>query len=224
VSSILAVDVGGSHVKVLLSGASERRRAKSGPDMTAEQMVKTVLALVDGWSWDRLAIGVPSPVVGGRVVTDPVNLGTGWAGFDFAAAFGRPARVVNDAAMQALGSYEGGRMLYLGLGTGLGSAYIADGLVSPLELGHQPYRKATFEDYVGEAALERHGKKHWRKDALDVIQSLTAAIEPDDVVIGGGNAEHLAELPPKARLGDNANAFLGAFRLWDPDAPARIPG
>jgi predicted NBD/HSP70 family sugar kinase len=224
VQAVLAVDVGGSHVKALATGEAEPRRVDSGPRLTPEQMVQRIVPLVEGWSWEVVSIGVPAPVHGGRIVVDPVNLGRGWVGFDFAAAFGKPVKVVNDAAMQALGSYEGGRMLFLGLGTGLGSALVVEGLVQPMELGHLPFRKATFEDYVGEAALERRGKKKWRKDVADAVGKLVAAVEPDYVVLGGGNAEKLDELPDNVRLGDNANAFTGGFRLWDPDAPARIAG
>jgi polyphosphate glucokinase len=223
-TSVLVIDVGGTHVKALVTGDAEPRRADSGPSFTAEQMVETVRALADGWSWDVVTVGVPAPVHGSRIVHDPVNLGGGWVGFDFEAAFGKPTRIVNDAAMQALGSYEGGKMLFLGLGTGLGSALVTEGLVQPMELGHLPYRKRTFEDYVGEAALERHGKKRWRKNVADVVETLRAAIEPDYVVLGGGNADKVDELPPNTRRGENENAFLGGFRLWDPDAPARIPG
>ena len=221
---VLVVDVGGSHVKVLASGESERRRAESGPSMTAAQMVQTVHELAAGWTWDRVSVGVPSPVHDGRAVADPVNLGEGWAGFDFADAFGKPTKVVNDAAMQALGSYDGGRMLFLGLGTGLGSALVAYGWVQPMELGHLPYRKGTYEDYVGTASLERRGKKRWRQHVADVVEALTAALAPEYVVLGGGNAKRLKELPPSARLGDNSDAFLGGFRLWDPEAPARVVG
>jgi predicted NBD/HSP70 family sugar kinase len=224
VPSVLVVDVGGSHVKVRASGETEQRRADSGPTMSAAQMVAAVITLAQGWDWDRVSVGVPSPVHNGRVVSEPVNLGEGWVGFDYEGAFGRPTKVVNDAAMQALGSYEGGTMLFLGLGTGLGSALVSDGLVQPLELGHLPYRKATFEDYTGEAALEKRGKKRWRRDVADVIETLRAALEPDYVVVGGGNADRLKELPEHVRLGDNENAFLGGFRLWDPDAPARFAG
>jgi predicted NBD/HSP70 family sugar kinase len=223
-TSVLAVDVGGSHIKVLASGEAEMRRIDSGPRFSAEQMVQGLGPLIADWTWDVVSLGIPSPVHGGRIATEPVNLGPGWVGFDFAAAFGKPVRIVNDAAMQALGSYESGRMLFLGLGTGLGTAFVTNGFVEPMELGHLRYRKATFEDYVGEAALERRGKKRWRKDVADVVASLSAALEPDYVVLGGGNAEKLNELPENVRLGDNKNAFIGGFRLWDPDAPAVIPG
>jgi polyphosphate glucokinase len=182
---VLAVDVGGSHVKALVYGETERRRFKSGPDLTPEAMVEGVLRLVEGWSFERVSVGIPTPVRGGKPVAEPVNLGDGWVGFDFDSAFGVPTKVVNDAVMQAVGSYEGGRMLFLGLGTGLGSALIVDGIVEPLELAHLPFRKKTFEDYVGERALKRHGKKKWRKTVFEVVERLTAAVEPDYVVIGG---------------------------------------
>jgi predicted NBD/HSP70 family sugar kinase len=220
---VLAVDVGGSHVKILLSGESAPRRAESLPRMTPEQMVAIALRLAEGWASERVSVGIPTPVHGGRVVSDPINLGKGWTGFDYQAAFGVPTKIVNDAAMQALGSYEGGTMLFLGLGTGLGSALVTAGIVQPMELGHLPYRKATYEDYVGEAALERRGKKRWRRSVVDVVATLAAALEPDYVVLGGGNADKLRELPPGARLGDNDNAFIGGFRLWDADSPARVP-
>jgi polyphosphate glucokinase len=222
VSSVLVVDVGGSHVKVLASDELEPRRADSGPDLTAAQMVEAAKSLAADWTWDCVSVGVPSPVHGGRVVAGPVNLGEGWVGFDYAGAFGKPTKVVNDAAMQALGSYEGGRMLFLGLGTGLGTALVANGFVQPMELAHLPYKKATFEDYVGSAGLATRGKKRWRQDVADVVVQLSAALEPDYVVLGGGNAKKLDALPPKARLGSNENAFTGGFRLWDSDAPAQI--
>jgi polyphosphate glucokinase len=223
VSTVLVVDVGGSHVKVLATGESESRRADSGPGLTPARMVEAATGLAADWKWDQVSVGVPSPVHGGRVVAEPFNLGTGWVGFDFTGAFGKPTRVVNDAAMQALGSYEGGRMLFLGLGTGLGSALVANGFVQPMELGHLPYKKATFEDYIGSAGLERRGKKRWRQDVADAVERLSAALEPEYVVLGGGNARKLDALPPTARLGANANAFAGGFRLWDPKAPAQIP-
>jgi polyphosphate glucokinase len=222
-SRVLVVDVGGSHVKVLLRGESEPRRLDSGPTLTAREMVDGVLRLAAGWDHDVVSVGIPAPVAHGRVVTDPVNLGDGWAGFNYQAAFGKPTKVVNDAAMQALGSYEGGKMLFLGLGTGLGSALVVDGIVEPMELGHLPFRKRTFEDYVGERGLERLGRKRWRKAVHETIGTLTAALEPDYVVVGGGNAENLDELPPNVKLGSNENAFEGGFRLWDEGArPAAV--
>jgi polyphosphate glucokinase len=213
---VLAVDVGGSHVKALTSKESERRRFKSGPALTAKQMVAGLLETVDGWSWGVASMGIPTPVRGGKVVADPVNLGDGWVGFDFESALGKPVKVVNDATMQAVGSYQGGRMLFLGLGTGLGSTLIADGVIEPLELGHLPFRKKTFEDYVGERGLEKSGKKKWQAAVFETVERLTAAMEPDYVVLGGGGTDELDELPPGCRLGDNENAFLGGFRLWDP--------
>ncbi len=211
---VLVVDVGGQHVKVLATGEQEPRRTVSGPKMTAAEMVEAAKTLAEGWQWDVVSVGIPSPVHGGRVINDPVNLGKGWAGFDYETAFGKPTKVINDAAMQALGSYEGGKMLFLGLGTGLGSAVVVDGIVEPMELGHLPYKKATYEDYVGEAARVEDGNKKWQERVLTVVEALTAALEPDYIVLGGGNAKRLTELPPRARLGANANAFAGGFRLW----------
>jgi polyphosphate glucokinase len=212
---ILAVDVGGSHVKLLVSGDSEHRRLASGPDLGPHEMVDRIADVTTDWSYDVVSIGIPAPVHGGRVVSEPENLGRGWVGFDFQNAFARPTKVVNDAAMQALGSYEGGKMLFLGLGTGLGSALVVNGLVEPMELGHLPFRKATFEDYVGERGRVRLGKKEWSKAVAETIAHLTAALEPDYVVLGGGNAKKLGDLPANVRLGANDNAFVGAFRLWD---------
>jgi polyphosphate glucokinase len=215
--AILAVDVGGSHVKVLLEGETERRRFPSGREMTSRQMVDGVLAVLEGWSYDRVSVGVPTTVRGGKVVAEPVNLGGGWVGFDFDAAFGAETKIVNDAVLQAIGSYDGGRMLFLGLGTGLGSAVITDGVIEPLELGHLPYRTKTFEDYVSKAALRREGKKKWRETVFDVVARLSAALEPDYVVIGGSGVESLDQLPPNSRRGSNALAFVGGFRLWQPE-------
>ena len=218
---VLAVDVGGSHVKALTSNESERRRFKSGHSLTAEQMVAGVLEVVDGWAWDVVSVGIPTPVRGGKVVAEPVNLGEGWVGLDYEKAFGKPTKIVNDAVMQAVGSYEGGRMLFLGLGTGLGSTLISDGVIEPLELGHLPFRKKTFEDYVGERGLEKLGKKKWQETVVEVVERLRAAMEPDEVVLGGGGVDELDKLPPGCRHGANENAFLGGFRLWDPDWLAR---
>jgi polyphosphate glucokinase len=208
-------------VKTLTSTESERRRFRSGPSLTAEQMVAGVLEAVDGWVWDVVSVGIPTPVRGGKVVAEPVNLGEGWVAFDYEQAFGKPTKLVNDAAMQAVGSYEGGRMLFLGFGTGLGSTLIADGVIEPLELGHLPFRKKTFEDYVGERGLEKLGKKKWRKAVFETVERLTAAMQPDDVVLGGGGIDELDELPPGCRRGANENAFVGGFRLWDPDSGFR---
>ena len=185
-------------------------------------MVAGTLEAVAGWRWSRVTVGIPSPVRAGKVVAEPVNLGDGWVGFDFEAAFGKPTKVVNDAVMQAVGSYEGGRMLFLGLGTGLGSAMIVDGVIEPLELGHLPFRKKTFEDYVGERSLKKRGKKKWTKDVFAAVEQLSAAMEPDEVVLGGGGVADLEELPDGCRRGENENAFLGGFRLWDPDWLERL--
>jgi polyphosphate glucokinase len=212
---ILVVDVGGSHVKARLSADGEERRFVSGAELTAQQMVDGVRELTGDWSFDRVSVGIPAPVRDGAPVAEPVNLGSGWVGFDFERAFGVATKVVNDAAMQALGSYEGGKMLFLGLGTGLGSTLVTDGVVVPMELGHLPFRKATFEDYVGARGRKQFGEKKWQKAVLETVARLSAALEPDYVVIGGGDARKLSELPPNARLGENDNAFLGGFRLWD---------
>jgi polyphosphate glucokinase len=220
---VLAIDVGGSHVKALLSGESEKRRFKSGPDLTPKETVDGVLGVVEGWAFERVSIGIPTPIRGGMPISEPVNLGTGWVGFDFAQAFGAPTKVVNDAVMQAVGSYEGGRMLFLGLGTGLGSTLIVEGYVQPLELGHLPFRKKTFEDYTSTHALKRQRKEEWEATVHDVVERLAAALEPDYVVLGGGDAKELDRLPPNTRLGANENAFVGGFRLWEPEWADRIP-
>jgi polyphosphate glucokinase len=213
--NVLVVDVGGTHVKILASGQKEPRRFASGPTLTAKQMVLEVQKLGGGWSYDVVSIGYPGPVLRGRPIAEPHNLGRGWVGFNFEKAFRRPVKVVNDAAMQALGSYKRGKMLFLGLGTGLGSALVVDGIVEPMELGHLPFRKGTYEDYVGVRGLTNHGKRKWRRYVADVVSRLSGALEPDDVVLGGGNAKKLEKLPPGCRVGDNANAFLGGFRLWE---------
>lgn len=222
---VLVIDVGGTHVKVLATGQSDKREFASGPTMTARTMVRKVKALTADWKYEVVSIGYPGPVLHGRIVANPVNLGAGWAGFDFRAAFERPVKILNDAALQALGSYGGGRMLFLGLGTGLGSALIVDGVIEPMELAHLPYRKGrTYEDYVGLHGLKRLGKKRWRKHVLEVANRLRDALQADDLVIGGGNARLLKRIPSGARFGDNANAFKGGFRLWErPSATARTP-
>jgi len=213
--NVLAVDIGGSSVKILATGQKEPRKLPSGPKLAPKAMVADVKKLAKGWKYDAVSIGYPGMVIHGRPIAEPVNLGKGWVGFDYRAAFGKPVKLINDATMQALGSYKGGKMLFLGLGTGLGSTVIADGVVEPMELAHLPYKKGTYEDYVGRRGLERRGKKKWRRDVEDTVAKLTAALEPDDVVLGGGNAKKVKELPPKCRRGNNANAFLGGFRLWE---------
>jgi polyphosphate glucokinase len=222
---VLVVDVGGTHVKVLATGQREPRKVESGPTLTARRMVSAVKKLTADWSYDVVSIGYPGPVLQGRPVAEPRNLGRGWVGFDFRKAFGKPVRIVNDAAMQALGSYEGGRMLFLGLGTGLGSAMIVDGHLEPMELAHLPYKNGkTYEDYVGRRGLEALGQKRWRKAVADVVSQLAAALAAEYVVLGGGNAKRL-ETPPKgARLGANANAFQGGFLLWKRGGSASAPG
>jgi len=212
---VLVVDVGGNSVKILATGQSEHRSFPSGPKLTPKHMVSGVRKLAEGWDYDAISIGYPGPILRGRPIAEPYNLGRGWVGFNFARAFDHPVKLINDAAMQALGSYEGGKMLFLGLGTGLGTAMVVEGIVEPMELGHLPYRKHTYEDYVGEDGLERHGKKKWRTYVADVVKRLIAALEPDDTVIGGGNVKKLKVLPPNCRAGDNANAFRGGFRMWD---------
>jgi polyphosphate glucokinase len=213
--NVLVIDIGGTHVKALATGQDHKREFDSGPTLTPRRMVSKIGELVADWSYDAISIGYPGPVLRNRPISEPWNLGKGWAGFDFEAAFKRPVKVLNDAAMQALGSYRQGKMLFLGLGTGLGSAVVVDGIVEPMELGHLPYKKATFEDYVGIRGLEKHGKKKWRSYVADVVERLIAALEPEDVVLGGGNVHKLKKLPAGCRAGDNANAFRGGFRLWE---------
>jgi polyphosphate glucokinase len=213
--NVLVVDVGGTHVKILATGQKDRREFSSGPKLTAAKMVAKVKQLAADWQFEGVTVGYPGPLLHERIAAEPHNLGKGWMGFDFAAAFGRPVKLINDAAMQALGGYRGGRMLFLGFGTGLGTTLIVDGVIEPMELGHLPYKKATYEDYVGARALERMGKKKWRKQVVDVIEHLRSAMVPDEVLLGGGNISNLDELPPGCRRGDNADAFTGGFRLWE---------
>jgi len=222
--NVLAVDVGGTHVKLLASNGAEPRRFVSGLKMTPDAMVSQAKQLISDWKFDAVTVGYPGPVATDRIVGEPHNLATGWVGFDFQAAFGCPVKVMNDAAMQALGSYNGGKMLFLGLGTGLGSTLIVDGTIVPMELAHLPFRKGTFEDYVGERGLKARGRKKWRAHVEDVVDRLVRALLCDDVVLGGGNARHLDQLPPGCRVGDNANAFLGGFRAWETTAPKRRRG
>jgi len=221
--NVLVIDIGGTHVKILATGQDEHREFVSGPTLTPQQMSAGVKKLAREWKYDVISMGYPGLVLHGRVVAEPHNLGRGWVHFDYRAAFGRPVKIINDAAMQALGSYKGGKMLFLGLGTGLGSALIVDGIVEPMELGHLPYKKRTYEEYVGLGGLRKRGKKKWRRHVADVVASLTAALEPDDVVLGGGNVKKLKELPSGSRVGDNANAFVGGFRLWEEAAGRKTP-
>lgn len=211
---VLVVDIGGTHVKLFVSGKNGRCEFVSGPNLTPKKMIAGIRKLVPAGDYDVVSIGYPGPISQNRPISEPWNLGKGWAGFNFETAFKRPVKVVNDAAMQALGSYEGGKMLFLGLGTGLGSTLIVDRVIEPMELGHLPYRRATFEDYVGIGGLDRFGKKKWRRFVADVVRRLVTALEPEDVVLGGGNIHKLKKLPPGCRAGDNANAFLGGLRLW----------
>lgn len=222
--STLAIDIGGTHVKIRIPAEPEKREFDSGPTLTPKQMVDGVKKLSAGWKYDSITIGLPAPIRNNKPVKNPVNLGPGWFEFDYDADFGVPVKIINDAAMQAVGSYKGGRMLFLGLGTGLGSCLIVDHGVVPLELAHMPYRKGkTFEDFVGLRGLKKLGKKRWRKQVSDVCDILYAALLPDEIVIGGGNVKNLKELPTHCRAGDNANAFEGGFRLWQKDWASAVP-
>jgi predicted NBD/HSP70 family sugar kinase len=210
------IDIGGTHVKVYSTGRREPLKIDSGPTMTPKEMVAAVRANTSNWKYDAVSIGYPGPVVHGKPLSDPANLGKGWLGFDFEKAFGRPVKLINDAAMQALGSYRGGRMLFLGLGTGLGSALVVDGVLEPMELAHLPYKHGkTFEEFVGTAALKRKGEKKWIKNVFEVVEELRNALQPEYVVLGGGNAKRLKKLPPDTIRGDNENARQGGLRLWD---------
>jgi polyphosphate glucokinase len=223
--NVLAIDIGGTNVKILATGQDAPRKFPSGPTLTPAAMVAGVKELAADWTYDVVSIGYPGVITKGCIVNEPHNLAYGWKGFDFESAFERPVKLINDAAMQALGSYEGGLSLFLGLGTGLGSALVADGVVVPMELAHLSYKNATFEDYIGLRGIERLGKKKWRKHVNFVINRFVEAFLPDDVVLGGGNSKALKELPPGCRLGDNSYAFIGGFRLWQPttDRPVKVP-
>jgi polyphosphate glucokinase len=221
---ILVIDVGGTHVKVLVTGHRDERKVASGPSMTAQKIVKAVKKMTADWPYDAVSIGYPGPVLHGKPVCEPHNLGGGWVHFNFHKAFGKPVKIINDAAMQALGSYRGGRMLFLGLGTGLGAALIVDGRIEPTELAHLPYKKRTYEDYVGLTGLKRSGAKKWRRHVAEVATELKSALEADDLVIGGGNAKLLKSDPDGARIVDNTMAFVGGFRLWaDSAEPKKKP-
>lgn len=220
---VLVIDIGGTHVKILVSGEREPRKFESGPKLTAKQMVIGVKTIAADWTYDAVSIGFPGPVLRNRPVSEPRNLGAGWVGFDFKSAFGCHIKLVNDAAMQGLGSYRRGKMLFLGLGTGLGSTLIVNGIVVPMELGHLPYKKGTYESYVGNQALLKKGPKKWRRHVADVVALLVAALEPEEVVLGGGNAKELKDLPAKCRCVDNRNAFRGGFRLWEEANQPTLP-
>jgi polyphosphate glucokinase len=214
--TVLVVDVGGTNVKMLATGQKEPRKYPSGPTMTPQKMVRIVKEGTRDWKYDCVSLGYPGPIINGHPLREPHNLGRGWVGFDFGKAFGRPLRIINDAAMQALGSYKGGRMLFLGLGTGLGSAMIVNGILEPMELAHLIYKHGkTYEDYLGLRGLERAGKKKWRQHVAKITKKLKVALGADYVVLGGGNSKKLKELPPGARLGDNLNAFVGGLRMWE---------
>jgi predicted NBD/HSP70 family sugar kinase len=215
VQKILVVDIGGTHLKILATGHRAPLRTPSGPAMTAKRMVAWVKSAAKDWAYEAASIGYPGPVVHNKPLVEPHNLGKGWVGFDYHKAIGCPVRIVNDAAMQAIGSYAGGRMLFLGLGTGLGSAMVVDGIVQPMEIAHLPYKNGkTYEDYLGLRGLQRMGKKKWRRYVALIVEELCHAMNADYVVLGGGNVKKLKTLPPKARLGSNENAFVGGYRLW----------
>jgi predicted NBD/HSP70 family sugar kinase len=224
VSKVLVVDVGGTHIKALATGMQTPIKIVSGPSFTAGDMVREVKAALKNRKYEAVSMGYPGPVVHHRPMREPYNLGRGWVGFDFRKAFGRPIKIVNDAAMQALGSYQGGRMLFLGLGTGLGSAMIVDGVLQPMELAHLPYQHGkNYEDYLGLRCLKRLGRKQWERKVHKVVSELREALGADRVVLGGGNAKKLKQLPDKTSLGSNENALLGGFRLWDVKTDSAIP-
>jgi len=219
---ILVIDVGGTHVKLVVTGMKEPILIPSGPTLTPAVMMRQVKAALKNFPYDVVSIGYPGPVVHGRPLREPHNLGPGWVGFDFRRALGRPTKIINDAAMQALGSYKNGRLLFLGLGTGLGSAMIADGLIEPMELAHLPYKHGkTYEDYLGIRGLKRLGRKKWAREVAKVVGLMRAALQPEEVVLGGGNAKKLKKLPPGTRLGNNENAFPGGACLWNEDVDHR---
>ena len=212
---VLVIDIGGTNIKMLAAGYTEPRKFPSGKAMTPDQIVSQIKVLAKDWKYDAVSIGYPGFIKNGKIITEPHNLGRGWIGFDFEAAFGRPVRILNDAAMQALGSYKSGTLLFLGLGTGLGSTFIVDGTVIPFEVAHLAYRKGTHEDYIGKRGLEKYGKKRWQEHVSTIVERFCKALCPDDVVLGGGNSKNLEELPPLCRLGDNKFAFTGGFRMWE---------
>src|SRR5215831_2813473 len=212
---VLVIDIGGTNVKVLATGHDQPTKFPSGPRMTPARMVAQIKRLAANWDYDVISIGVPGPVLFGQLIANPRNLGPGWVGFDFNAAFDMPVKLVNDAAMQALGSYRGGKMIFFGLGTGLGTALVIDGVAESREIAHFPYKRGTYEDYIGARALKRLGKKKWRKHVDEIITNFMTKVHADDVVLGGGNVKKLKKLPKGCRAGQNANAFLGGFKLWE---------
>ncbi len=216
---VLVIDIGGTSVKFLAAGHRTARHFPSGPELGPRKMVAEVKRLAADWKYDAVTIGYPGVIKGGHVIQEPKNLGPGWVGFDFQAAFGCPVKLINDAAMQALGSYRAGLLLFLGLGTGLGSALVADGVVVPFEMAHLSYKRGTYEDYLGLRGFKRLGKRRWRKHVADVAARFRAALHADDIVLGGGGARHFKQLPKGCRAGNNAHALLGGFRLWE--APER---
>ena len=223
--NILVIDIGGTNVKFLATGHDAPRKFPSGRELTPERMAEGVKAAAVDWDYEAVSIGFPGPILCGQPMTEPANLGPGWMGFDFAAAFGKPVKLMNDAAMQALGSYQGGKMLFLGLGTGVGATVIHDGEIEPLEIGRFRYKKRTLEHYLGNAGRKRQGRKKWQRQVEEVVGKIVAALKPDDVVLGGGNSKKLHPLPPGTRLGANAFAFIGGFRMWERSGalPARSP-
>jgi polyphosphate glucokinase len=214
---ILVIDIGGNSIKLLVTGETDPRKFPSGPTLTPRQMVSNSRKLTEDWRYDAVSMGYPGKVRDNQPVAEPFNLGRGWIKFDYRKAFGVPVKVMNDAAMQALGSYQGGKMLFLGLGTGLGTALVVEGTVVPMELGHLPYKHATYEDYLGLRGLKRLGIRTWRSTVSDVVRRFIGAFDLDDVVIGGGNVNKLDRMPPGCRAGDNALAFRGGFLLWEKD-------
>jgi predicted NBD/HSP70 family sugar kinase len=213
--NILVIDIGGTNIKMLATGHEETRKFPSGPELTPEKLVAGVQATTTDWEFEAISLGFPAPILCGQPMTEPRNLGPGWMGFDFSAAFGCPVKVINDAAMQALGSYQGGKMLFLGFGTGVGAAVVMDGVLEPLEIGRIHYKKHTLEYYVGVRGLKRVGRKKWQRYVEEAVARLIEVLKPTDVVLGGGNAKKLKPLPPNTRLGSNSLAFVGGFRLWD---------
>jgi polyphosphate glucokinase len=214
--NVLVIDVGGTNIKVIATGLKQAIKIPSGPDMTPGRMAAEVKKATEGWKYEAVTIGYPGPVRRDRPTADPFNLGPGWVRFGYDKAFGKPVRIVNDAALQALGSYHGGRMLFLGLGTGLGSALVADGVLEPLELAHLPYRKnRTYEDYLGRKGIRKLGRRKWSKHVSAVVALLMHGLQVDYVILGGGEARRLKEIPKGARVGNNSNAFRGGFRLWE---------